>query len=87
MATPSSLDTSPAAQAFLIEGFRRMSPQRKLERVREMTRAAQQMALARLRVQYPDATDRELSLRLASLWLPRELMIRAFGWDPVQRGR
>jgi hypothetical protein len=45
------------------------------------------MALARLREQYPEVCERELALRLASLWIPRDLMIRAFGWDPDERGR
>jgi hypothetical protein len=77
-----SPDTSPEIEAILIEGFRRMSATEKLERVRQATQAAQQMALVRLREQYPSAGPRELALRLASLWLDRELMLRAFAWDP-----
>jgi hypothetical protein len=77
-----SPDTSPEIEAFLIEGYRRMDAAQKLECVRQATHAAQQMALVRLRERYPDAPSRELDLRLASLWLDRDLMIRAFGWNP-----
>jgi len=34
----------------------------------------------------PDLTERELRLRLAALWLDRETMIEAFGWDPEVEG-
>ncbi len=79
-------DTPPEIEAILIEGFRRMSPAQKLNRVGELTRAVQQMALARLTQQYPDDTERERRLRLASLWLTREQMISAFDWDPEEKG-
>jgi hypothetical protein len=59
-----------------------MSAAEKLERVRQATHAVQQMALVRLRERYPDASPRELALRLASLWLDRDLMDKAFGWRP-----
>jgi hypothetical protein len=79
-------DTPPEIEAVIIEGYRRMSPRQKLERVRELGRAAQQMALLRIAKQYPNATERERRLRLASLWLTREQMIAAFDWDPEREG-
>ena len=39
-------------------------------------------AEAGVRLRYPDATDREVFLRAASLRIPRDLMIAAYGWDP-----
>ena len=83
---PLSADTSPDVERILIEGYRRMSPAEKLERVWAMNRAVRQMALARIRSQYPDAPEREHRLRLAALWLPRDTMIRVFGWDPDVQG-
>lgn len=80
-------DTRPEVLKMLIAGYRAMTPQRKMDIVRGLNQATQQMALARLRQQYPDATERELALRLASLTLTRDLMIRAFGWDPEEHGR
>jgi hypothetical protein len=38
-------------------------------------------------VPYPDATPEERRLRLASLWIAREDMIRFWGWDPDRQGR
>lgn len=38
-------DTSPQAQKLIIDGYRRMSPQQKLKRVDELTKAIQQLAL------------------------------------------
>lgn len=79
-------DTPPHIQKILIEGYRRMSPQQKLKLVSDMTRAVQQLALARIRKQYGALPERELRLRLAALWLDRETMIRVFGWDPRVEG-
>lgn len=79
-------DTDPAIEAILIEGYRRMSPAQKLERVRVLTRAVQQLALLDVRRRHPGADERELSLRLASRWIEPELMRRAFGWDAREVG-
>lgn len=80
------LDTSPVIHKMIIEGYRHMSPQEKLRCVDEMTKAVQQLALARIRKQYGDIPEREQQLRLASLWLDRETMIRVFDWDPKREG-
>jgi hypothetical protein len=74
-------DTHPRVKALLIEGYRRMSPSQKLERVRALTRAVQELALADIRRRHPGADEREQALRLASRWIEPELMVRAFGWD------
>ncbi len=79
-------DTDPAIEAMLIEGYRRMSPAQKLERVRALTRAVQQLALLDIRRRHPDADEREWALRLASRWIEPELMLRAFGWDVREAG-
>jgi Ser/Thr protein kinase RdoA (MazF antagonist) len=79
-------DTSPEAEAILIQGYRRMSPAQKLHRVEDLTRTVQLMALARIRTQHPNATEREVKLRLASLWLDAETMRTIFGWDPSVQG-
>ena len=79
-------DTPPEIQDMLIAGYRRMTPQQKARRVDELTKAVQQLALARIRKQYGDLSEQEQRLRLASLWLDRETMIRLFDWDPQQKG-
>jgi hypothetical protein len=79
-------DTDPRVEAMLIERYRRMSPAQKLERVRALTRAVQELALLDIRRRHPDADERELALRLASRWIEPELMVRAFGWDVREVG-
>jgi hypothetical protein len=79
-------DTDPSVEALLIRGYRRMSPSQKLERVRQLTRAVQEIALADIRRRHPEADEVELRLRLASRWIEPKLMVRAFGWDPRKAG-
>jgi hypothetical protein len=45
----------------------------------QLVLGAYEMGVRRL---YPNADDREVSIRVAARHLPRELMIRAYGWDP-----
>jgi hypothetical protein len=85
-ATPYVSDTPAHIQEILIAGYRRMSPQKKLKRVSELTKAVQQLALARIRQQYGKLSEQEQRLRLASLWLDRETMIKVFNWDPSVKG-
>jgi len=79
-------DTPAHIQRMLIAGYRNMTPQQKLQRVIELTQAVQQLALARIRKQYGEVSEREQRLRLAALWLNRETMIRVFVWDPHKTG-
>jgi hypothetical protein len=85
-AIPQLSDTPPHIWEILIEGYRRMPPQQKLKRVSELTKAVQQLALARICRQYGGISEEEQRLRLASLWLDRETMIKVFNWDPVVEG-
>jgi hypothetical protein len=82
-----SLDTPPEIEEIVLEHYRRMSPFEKLMQVFELNQMAQSMAALRIQAQYgPDLSERELRLRLAALWLERDLMIEAFGWDPEVKG-
>jgi hypothetical protein len=74
-------DTHPAIKALLIDGYRKMSAAEKLDQVRRLTLAVQELALADIRRRYPNADLREQSLRLASRWIEPSLMERAFGWN------
>ena len=85
MASPTD-DTHPDAERILIEGYRRMPAAEKLRCVAELNAALDQLAMADIRRRHPDADERECRLRLASRWLEPELMRRAFGWDPRERG-
>ncbi len=82
-----SNDTPPEIEEILLEGYRRMPPIEKLRQVFDLNRTAQRMAAMRIQARYgPDLSERELRLRLASLWLSRETMMEAFGWDPEVEG-
>jgi hypothetical protein len=82
-----STDTSPEIEEILLEGYRRMPPVEKLRQAFDLNRAAQRMAAMRIQARYgPNLFERELRLRLAALWLDRETMIAAFGWDPEVEG-
>lgn len=79
-------DTPSEIQKILIDGYRRMTPQQKFKTVNELNKSILQLALARIRAQYGDISEREQRLHLASLWLDRETMIKVFGWDPKIKG-
>ena len=71
-------DTSPEAAALQEELIRNMSPAQRIQRVLELNRAVETLAVAGIRAQYPDASPREVFLRLAERKLGRELASRAF---------
>lgn len=81
-----SPDTSYGAERILIEAYRRMPTCEKAQRLTEITRAVEQLALAGIRERHPDAAGEELRLRLAALRFDRETMVRVFGWDPDREG-
>jgi hypothetical protein len=76
-----SRDTRPEVFGVLLEGYRRMTPLQKLERMADLSAAARCMAEARIRKQHPSADDREVQLRVGSLVLGRATMMRVFAWD------
>lgn len=79
-------DTSPEAEKFLIQGYRIMPGWKKLRQVSSLTKTIQQLALARIQKKYAHANERELRMRLASLWLSRETMVQFCSWDPMIKG-
>ncbi|MBN1442044.1 MAG: hypothetical protein JXA90_05005 [Planctomycetes bacterium] len=83
---PLSPDTAPDAERCLIRLAREMPPGRKLDIAVAMSRTLRQLAEAGVRSRYPDATEDEIRKRLAARWLPREIVIAAYGWDPEREG-
>lgn len=80
-------DTPPEVEERVIEGYRAMSPAQRLGRVVSLNRALEALAAARVTSRHgPGLSPRELRLRLGSLRISRQEMIRAFDWDPVERG-
>ena len=81
-----SPDTRPEAVHVLVSGYRRMTPLEKLARVDDLTRTANALAEAGIRMRHPRASDEEVRLRRAALVLGRDTMLRVFGWDPDVEG-
>lgn len=79
-------DTSPAAMAVLIEGYRQMTPAQRLRAAVTLTHAVQTLAGVGIALRHPGLDAHELKMRLGSLWLQRRQMIDAFGWDPAEHG-
>ena len=79
---PDFTDTDPRAMEVWLALQRRMPPGDKIVVVMEASALLLSMYEAGVRLQYPEATDREILLRTASRHLNRDLMIRAYGWDP-----
>jgi hypothetical protein len=59
-----------------------MTPQQKAEIFTGLTLAVQELAMAGLRQQFPDASEDELRLRLAARRLGNDLVRRIWGWAP-----
>jgi hypothetical protein len=76
-------DTSRSVEERMDSAYRRMSAAEKVRRMAALTELTHALALARIRAEYPQESEREHRLRLLCRWLPPELMIAAFGWDPA----
>ena len=72
-------DTSAATQRVVDERYAEMSFAERADRLRAVTFAANEMALAGLRLRHPGASESELLLRLARLRLGDELVDRVYG--------
>lgn len=81
-----SRDTSPEAEAVLIEIVRLQTPEQKICQVVSLTQLARAMARAGLTRRYPHASEEELRKRLAALVLDAETVRRVYGWDPQKEG-
>lgn len=79
-------DTRPEVERMLIERYRQMTPTEKLQMVAQMAETIRQLQLAEVRLRYPNASERECFLRMASRWVPPELMKKLLGWDVEQQG-
>jgi hypothetical protein len=78
MGRPLAADTPAEVEERQIEAWRRMSAAEKAALVTGLTNAALALARAGLLERYPDASERELFLRLAILRLGRDLAQRAY---------
>ena len=75
-------DTDPRTMELLDDLYRKLSPWEKVQRVLDASSLVMTLQMAGIRTMYPQASEREVFLRMASRHLDRNLMIRAYQWDP-----
>lgn len=75
-------DTDPRAMEVWLRLLRQKTPGERILMAFELSDFAVRVAESGVRARHPGASEREIFLRSAALRLPRELMIRAYGWDP-----
>jgi hypothetical protein len=79
-------DTDPRAMEVWLDLLRQKAPGERLATTLSLADLALRAAEAGVRASYPQASDREVLLRVAARHLPRELMVRAYGWHPELDG-
>jgi hypothetical protein len=83
---PLSPDTTPQIQRKHYELMRTLSPERKLSMAFALTDATRQLVLADLQHRFPAAGEEEIKRRFIARVLPREDVIRVYGFDPKAEG-
>ena len=75
-------DTDPRAMEAWMEMLRAKTPGERIAMAFQLSEFAVKVSESGVRARHPGASEREIFLRSAALRLPRDLMIRAYGWDP-----
>jgi hypothetical protein len=75
-------DTSPEAEAVLIDLLRKAPPWRKLEMVDQLNQSVKLLVLTGLKERHPEETETQLRRRLAGLLLGEDLAVKAYGSIP-----
>jgi hypothetical protein len=75
-------DTDPKALEVFLDRQRTMTPAEKIAAVFEQNELLRSMTEARERQLHPNASDREIFLRVTAHRLDRETMMRVYGWHP-----
>lgn len=65
-----------------IEEMRKLTPGQKCDLIWKLTYEERMRLWNEERRKHPDEPDEEIRMRVIAAWIPRDLMIRAFGWDP-----
>jgi hypothetical protein len=83
---PLSADTTPGAQRKQFELMRRLSPEQKLSLAFALTDTMRDLIRADLQHRFPHADETEITRRFIARVLPRNDVIRAYGFDPKTEG-
>jgi len=81
-----SSDTTPEAEAVLLELLRQAPVWKRLQMVDQMYETLRLLTTADLRRCYPNADENEIRRRLAARLLSRADVMAAYGWDPKLEG-
>ncbi len=76
-------DTSPEAWRVLLDIYRSMTPEEKLQRTLDLSAFLRSVCSAGIRAQYPQAPEREVFLRVVQRTLGRELFAKVYGSDAL----
>jgi hypothetical protein len=76
-------DTSPEAWKVFIELLRNLGPGEKMKQVLDYSWFLTRMGESMFRTQYPDASDDEIFMRMASRTLDADTIRRVYHWDPT----
>jgi hypothetical protein len=79
-------DTDEKAEQILVELARKTPIWKKFRQVSDTSETVRAFALAGLKRRYPHASEKEIRLRLAALFLDRDTVIKVYGWDPEKEG-
>lgn len=79
---PLSSDTSPETQEIIFEMLRTAPSGKKIRLTFDLIQTTRLLVLAGLRRRFPTASETELRRQLICRLLPREDVIRAYGFDP-----
>jgi len=79
-------DTSRDTEREYLKLLRETPPWRKVAMVDSLIGTCQELAVVGIRLRHPNATEKEIQMRVASLRLDQDLMIRVFNWDPAREG-
>lgn len=82
-----SRDTSPEVQQVVFELLQKTPASKKILVTFDLIQTARLLVLAGLRRRFPTASEAELRRRLISKLLPREDVIKAYGFDPRTEAR
>jgi hypothetical protein len=86
MLKPLAEDTSLEVEELLLQRYREMEVHEKVALILDLSRLSEDAALVGIRERYPDEPEQRHRLRLAALKYGRELVLEAFGWDPLVEG-
>lgn len=76
-------DTSPEAWRILLDIYQRMTPDEKLQRTLEMSDFVRSVCESGVRAEYPEASDREVFLRVTQRTLGKGLFTQVYGADAL----